>query len=98
MPCLPALPLDDVVVGQDVDGLTVAGSEVFSSLESGLRCAVESPANGEYPKKGSGAQGQRSDASALESVAMPVLASIAVGTGITSHLLVVESEVTGGNV
>ena len=98
MPCLPALPLDDVVVGQDVDGLAVAGSEIFSCLESGLRCAVESPANGEYPKKSGRAQGQSSDAPALESVAMPVLAAIAVGTGITSHLLVVESKVTGGNV
>ena len=40
LPGLPALPLDEVVVGEDVDGLGVAGSEGISFTKKSYSCSA----------------------------------------------------------
>ena len=63
-----------IVLAADV----VAGSEIFSGFESRLGSAVKTPAYREDSDKSCRSDGKCRDAAALESIAMLLLASIAV--------------------
>ena len=99
LPALPALPLDEVVVGEDVYRLRVSCCEVFSRFRTCLRCVVDSPSCEEYTNKGGSAKsGCEADSGCGHSLS-GTMATVSVAViAHASHFLAVESEVPRGKI
>ena len=99
LPGLPALPLDEIVVGEDVYRLRVSCCEVFSRFRTCLRCVVDSPSCEEYTNKGGSAKsGCEADSGCGHSLSGAMTAIAVAIIAHSSHFLTVESEVPRGEI